>query len=434
MKINEQSKNSIAGWLLMILLALSLANGFVAEFPALWAGLAGWGAGMLLAQRLQGALRIQVVAMLTIGVAGLVWGALKGVGIRLDEAISANQRLLAMLVGVSFLRLIALPAAERREQLPEGPHALWRTLLGVHFFGAAINLSAVMILGERQAARTPLTRLQAMVLSRGFSAAANWSPFFAAMGVALTNAPGSTLPILSAVGLPVALLALTITGLSLTKDHEVSAYRGYPMHFEALRLPAVLAVSVLVLHEIWPQVRILTWIALLSPSLACIGLMVRSHRNTLAQLSRHIQADLPQMAGELLLFLSAGVLAAGIASVSEGLALSTLISRFGPTEATGLLAVMIILAVAGVHPVISISVTGGILMPVVSDPNLLGLVFLMAWSLGVCASPLSGMHLAMQGRFGIPGSRFVAWNGRYVVLMCVIDGVVLHAYHWLSGF
>lgn len=430
---NGSLNDAFAGWLLMALLVLSLAHGFVGAVSPIWAGLAGWGAGMLLARRLRGALRIQVVAMLTVGVAGLVWGTVQGSSSRLIAAISSNQILLAMLVGVSFLRLIALPSVARRETLPEGRHALWRTLFGVHLFGAVINLSAVMILGERQSAREPLSRLQAMVLSRGFSAAANWSPFFAAMGVALTNAPGSALQTLSLVGLPVALAALLFSGISLSRDPEAAVYRGYPMHFEALLLPGLLAVAVLALHELWSEIRILTWIALLSPLMACAGLMVRDRLRAPNLLVRHVQAGLPQMAGELLLFLAAGVLAAGIASAAEGYGAAELIEHFGATEATGLLAVMILLSVAGVHPVISISVAGGILMPIVTDPNLLGLVFLMAWSLGVCASPLSGMHLAMQGRFGIPGRRFIAWNGRYALLMWLVDGLVLHGYTWVTN-
>ena len=58
----------------MSLLLLSLINGFSEDIPALWAGLAGWGAGALLAKRLQGVMRIQVMIMLTLGVLGLVWG------------------------------------------------------------------------------------------------------------------------------------------------------------------------------------------------------------------------------------------------------------------------------------------------------------------------------------------------------------------------
>ncbi len=420
--------DALAGYVLAGLVLLSVANGFDPDFPRWPAGVAAWCAGAMLARYLTGVLRIQVVAMLALGVAGLLWGSLQGANPRLEQAVSANQALLAMLAGVSFLRLIALPRAGRGESLPVGARALWRTLLGVHFFGAIINLSAVMILGERQAARAPLTPLQAVVLSRGFSAAANWSPFFAAMGVALTHAPGSRLGVMAAVGLPVALLALVLTGWSLARRPEAAEFRGYPMHFVALALPALLTAAVLLLRELWQHVPILTWIALLSPLIAAAVLLAREGGAGGSALHQHVRAGLPRMAGELMLFLAAGVLAAGISSAAETSALLPMPQAFGPAEAAWLLAGMVVLAAAGVHPVISISVAGGMLMPLVADPNLLGIVFLMAWALGVCASPISGMHLAMQGRFGIRAAAFPRWNARYVLLMLVVDAAALHLY------
>ena len=61
-----------------------------------------------------------------------------------------------------------------------------------HLFGSVINLSAVMILGDRQSRRAPMTPLQAAVLSR-FRAGLALVAVFAAMGIALSNAPGAQL-------------------------------------------------------------------------------------------------------------------------------------------------------------------------------------------------------------------------------------------------
>lgn len=52
----------------------------------------------------------------------------------------------------------------------------------------------------------------------------------------------------------------------------------------------------------------------------------------------------------------------------------------------------------------------------------------MAWAQGVSISPLSGMHLAMQGRFGIDPRGFLRWNGSYTLLMLVLDIGALHLY------
>jgi hypothetical protein len=196
----------------------------------------------------------------------------------------------------------------------------------------------------------------------------------------------------------------------------------------------MLAVAVLTLHWVWPEIQVLVWVALLSPLLAVAMLFVREGRKATTYVARHIMYGLPQMSGELLLFLAAGVLAAGISSAARGFEIGLLPDRFGATEASVVLAFMVMLAAVGIHPVIAISVLGGLLLPLAPDPNLVGMVFLMAWSLGVCVSPLSGMHLAMQGRFHLPATRFFRWNAPYVLVMWCVDSGLLHLYdHFMKS-
>ena len=58
---------------------------------------------------------------------------------------------------------------------------------------------------------------------------------------------------------------------------------------------------------------------------------------------------------------------------------------------------------------------------------------LMAWGIGVPANPLSGLHLMMQGRYGIDGYAFLRWNASYV-LKCLGAGVgLLYLYGMLLG-
>jgi C4-dicarboxylate transporter len=308
---------------------------------------------------------------------------------------------------------------------------LWRTLLGVHLFGAVINYSSIIIIADRLSLRRPLSQLQAIVLSRGFSAAANWSPFFAAMGVALTHAPGAHLLTLSTVGIPVALAALLFSGWALTRHAQISEFHGYPMHFEALRLPLLLALAVLGINALWPHLAILTVVTLLAISVTALLLLPKGSHG-LRQFGQHIANGLPQMRGELVLFLAAGVFATGISAVLAAHNLAPQLNSFGPGSAWLLLLGMVALSAIGVHPVISIATVSGILMPVVDDPNLLGITFLMTWALGVTYSPLSGMHLAMQGRYGINAFGFLRWNAGYVTFMLLVDGGALFAYSALT--
>ena len=374
-----------------------------------------------------------LLLMLGVGAAGLLYAMLDGGWVQWGKALATNQALLAMLAGVSFLRLISLPEVDAGEDDPRGRGALWRTLFGVHLFGSVINLSAVMILGDRQSRRASLTPLQASVLSRGFSLAALWSPFFAAMGVALSHAPGAQLLTLSSTGLPLALFGLLLSGWCLTRRADIDIYVGYPMHFGALWIPALLAALVLSLHLWQPQLPILTLISGSALGLTLIVLLLRDAVSAPAGFGDHVADGLPRMSGELALFLAAGVLAAGIASAVAAVGFTLDLAGFGAGEASVLLVLMVLLSVAGVHPVISIATASGLLLPLAPDADLLGIVYLMTWAAGVSSSPLSGMHLGMQGRFGIDARGFLRWNSGFTLIMLVVDIAVLHLFARFAG-
>jgi hypothetical protein len=422
-----------AGWLLLAAILLSVASGIDAGVPPALPGTAFWLAGVLLAREVGGLQRTQTLLMLAAGLAGLLYAGLSGGGVQLEKALSTNQALLAMLAAVGFLRLISLPEADAAEPDPLGRAALWRTLFGVHLFGSVINLSAVMILGDRQSRRQPMTPLQACVLSRGFALAAHWSPFFAAMGIALSNAPGAQLITLSAVGLPLAAFALLVAGWQLSRWPNATAYIGYPMHFGALWIPALLAALVMTLHHLLPAVPILSLISALALVLTLVVLLVRHRGGALPRFVDQVRHGLPRMSGELVLFLAAGVLAAGIASAVQSSGWTLDLRAFGATEASLLLVLMVGVSAVGVHPVISIATAHGVLAPLAPEPNLMGIAYLMTWAAGVSVSPFSGMHLAMHGRFGIDSRGFLRWNGRFTLFMLAVDTLVLHLFERMHG-
>jgi hypothetical protein len=430
---SAQPMVAVSGWLILLAILLSAANGVGLGLSAAAAGITFWLAGLLLAPRVVGLQRIQTLLMLAIGCAGLLYAWTNGGEPQWSKVLVANQALLAMLAGVSFLRLVTLPQSAADELDPRGPGALRRTLMGVHLFGSVINLSAVMILGDRQSRRQPLAPLQATVLSRGFSLAAHWSPFFAAMGVALSNSPGAQLPVLSSVGLPVAALGLALTASQLSRRADAQAYVGYPMHFAALWIPGLLAFLVLLFHLSAPSIPILTLISGLAVLLTLGVLLARTRERAATRFFGHVREGLPRMSGELLLFLAAGVLAAGIGSLVQSTGWGLQLSGFGATEASLMLLLMVGLSVVGVHPVISIATAHGLLTPLAPDPNLVGITYLMAWAQGVAISPLSGMHLGMQGRFGIDPRGFLRWNGSYTLAMLALDVGVLHLYERLAA-
>lgn len=413
------------------MMALAVAHEVWKPLPLWPAGTVGWLAAILLWQHLIPRQRLPVALLLAIGGLGLAWGAARRQPGLVLQALSQNSSLIAMLVAVTFLQLVTLADGAGEEALPRGRRALGRTLLGVHLLGGVINISTVMIMGDRIASGMRLTREQVMVLSRGFSSAAFWSPFWAAMATALTFAPGARFLNLFAVGVPFAMLALFISWRELTSEAcgRGEGFQGYPMHLQALAVPVGLALGVIVVHETIPGWSVLTGVTVLAP-LASVALLIArgGPGEALQRLGRHVVTRLPAMAGELTLFLAAAVFATGLGAVLAAVGPGLPFQRFGGFEAGIVLVLMVSLSVVGIHPVISVAMASAWLSPVHPDQNLLAMVFLMAWGIGVTCNPLSGLSLSLQGRYGIPGRQFLRWNLGYGIKMAAAGTLVLWLY------
>ena len=425
-------REALAGFLLTLMIAASVLPG-ISLLPA---GMLGWSAALLLSRRLGWRQRIQTGWLLGLGVAGMAWGVLQGGSLPLDQALAGNQGLVSLLAAVSFLRLVTRPEAANADvPPPRGRTALWRTLIGVHLFGAVINLSTVVILGDRMTTHGRLGKRRALALSRGFAAAAFWSPFFSAMAAALTYAPGAKLGVVVLAGLPMAALSLWLTVREIDpEDPRLGApFIGYPMNFKALWIPGLLVAIVLALHTLIPHWSILAIIALSAPLLTVAILLVRESWNARPPLKAHVTQGLASTVNELALFLAAGVLAAGLTSLTHTMGDWLPFDDFGPLQAGLLLTAMVGIAALGVHPVISIAACGVWLAPLHPEPNLLAITLLMAWAIGVPANPLSGLHLMMQGRYGIDGYAFLRWNGAYVLKCLGAGAALLYVYGALLG-
>jgi hypothetical protein len=283
----------IAGLCLSATVILAALYGIApAHVPKLLVAAPAWLAAALLWMRAAPRTRKQAGALGGIGLAGLAWGATHAGRIDPQLIFGSNALLIAMLAAVSFLRLITRPTGQGVEHIAHGRKALWSTLLGVHLFGAVINLSVVFIMGDRLSAYRDLNARQVSVLTRGFSAAAFWSPFFAAMAAALTYAPGAQLPQLMLLGIPLAALGLAIT--ALRKTDADADFEGYPMHYGTLWLPGTLAVLVLALHETFPRWPILAIICMLAPAVTLTFLALSKRRGA----ARHASAPGPSGDGQ----------------------------------------------------------------------------------------------------------------------------------------
>ncbi|GAA0384215.1 hypothetical protein Acor_78290 [Acrocarpospora corrugata] len=407
--------------LLAIAIMLTIA-GLVWRPAMLAAGVASWAAGILLLGRLSRRYRAIVILLAALGAIGIGIGLAHGVTPDWRLALAANQPMISMLAAISFVRLVAPRGRTGDHRAPTGRSAVWQTTMAVHVLGSVINLTALDIIANRIFRKIPLPRAELLVLSRGYSAGAFWSPFWGASAAALTYAPAARLPILMTVGGALALAALTISCLQITRAFgpAVKDFRGYPLTLGALRLPMALVILVVLAHVLLPGVPVTGVIMVCAPALTITLLLVRTPRRATRRLVAHARRSLPAMSGELSMFLSAGLLTAGFAAMLDVVPLDPPVTRFGVPEAWALVLVMVIFSAIGVHPVISLAVAASMLAPLHPDPTLFAMTGLIAWGIQAAGGPLSGLNVVLQSRFRVDTFRIARWNASYVLAILLL--------------
>lgn len=368
---------------------------------------------------------IQFFLLAGLGTVLLLWGLDRGASLSLPHLLVQNNSLLVMLYSVGFLRLVAIPAAEAGE-LPRGRMAFIKTLLGIHVLGAVINLSILVLVAGRYHALGLLRRDTVSLMGQAFSAAAFWSPFFAAMGVALTYAPSAQLLEVIAYGLILTVVSLTLMTVLAGgwRLQKVKDFPGYPLHLSSLAIPATLAALVIGLHLLLPNITVLALVSTSSIALVFLVLLLRNKQTAWPQFKQHLLEAAPRMGRELALFLGAGVLTLGLQTLLGTVGEFQLLKQFSGIEAALLLGAAILVSMLGIHPIISIAVIGPLVLPLQPDLELLAVLFLSMWSLGVVANPISGTNVMLHGQFGVSGRDAFRWNLKYVVLMWLLSSLV----------
>lgn len=415
------------------MLLSSFASGAgLLQIPTWLPGACAWLAGLTLAHKLTRFQVGQAVCMGGIGLAGIGFAVSQGDWSWWPAVRAGNHPLLAMLGAVTFMQLVTRAATDDKP-LPRGPRAVWQTLAATHFFGAVINISAPVLIGERIAHNSRLTPLQARVVSRAFVAASMWSPFFIAMAVILDFVPNAQFGVVAGVGLLASTTLMICCAWSLSRAPDATHFVGYPLRAGALWVPALLSGLVLGGHQCLPTLPVLTLIEGAALGVVLVVLVLKRPRTAAAELYRHVTERLPGMAGEIALFLGVSVMSAGIAVAVKHSHLQLAPSTLHAGGAALLMATLTALAIIGVHPVASVAVLASLWSFEALNGNLLGIVFVLVWGLGLVASPFSGTSFVFQNRFGLRTLDLLRWNGGYVVFGCGLGVVVLYGYEAWSG-
>ena len=424
-------RRAVSGVLLLFMLVLSIGDILSDAIPSIYSGALAWLAALFLWPDTTHTQRTQIGILGLIGLAGLAWGWFNGVDIDPFRVLSQNQLIISMMAAVTLLRLLNPPLDTSKNELPTGKGAYLKSMLGVHLFGAVINVSALVIMADRLSRDRPLSEPQALLLSRTFTLAVFYSPFIGGMALALAYTPGSQLPLIMLFGIPLAIAGLLIilSMASWDRNQDLKEFKGYPVHLESLWLPALLAGAVLGLHTLFPELSVLALVIILSPIIVVLTLVFRTGlKATTGEVAEFIKRRLSDMSGELMLFLSAGVLASGVAAMFSTWGDWVPFHVFDAGTASLILVGTVTVAIFGVHPVVIVSTAVPLLAPLHPDPSLLALLFVMCWGIGCAISPLSGTNVTLNGRYGISSWIISRRNIKYCTAMSIVAIGLLHLY------
>ena len=417
---------AVAGMLL-----LAVAGAVLTEVPAVAAAGAAWIALALLWRGLGRQQHVQALAFIAAGATAMLWAASRGAPPDIERVLSQNQPILSMLAAVTALRLLNPPPRADEPELPQGVGAYLRSMLGVHAFGAIINVSAVVIVADRLARVRPLEPNQAQLLSRAFSAVAFHSPFIGGVALALAYTPGSNPLVLMAYGLPLALAAfLLLTWYAYSgRCEDIARFRGYPVHPEDLRVPVALGATVLGAAVLTSGYSVLSLITVLTPVVVAAALLRRGGvRGLRAALDDYVRTRAPEMGGELALFLGAGVMAAGLVAASSAAGGWMFFDRLDAFHASLLVLACIVASTACIHPVVIVGVVAPLVERIDLDPTFLAVTLAMGWGLGCAVNPMSGVNVILSSRYGASNWRIARGNLAFSATLYVVAVGLLYLY------
>ena len=430
-------RDVLPGLMIGAMLVASIVHGLVPAFPREVGVLAAWIAGCAVWGRLPRRARIQVGAMLGVGLGCIVATAASGAEVAWRDVLGRSLPILTLLAGVVFLRLVyrAEVGGGDGAATPRGLGAYLRTMAGVHLFGAVINISALVVFAERLARSAPLTHRELAMLGRSYSMVAYYSPFIGGVALALGLVPGVRFPVLVLVGVTLAcigFLVIAILGRIEEGAAGVAGFRGYPFRPESLWVPFTLVGAVAAVHWAWPSLPVLLAVALLAPLLAAATLAVRTGVvGAVRAATRFTVTELPGMGGELTLFLAAGVLGGGLTGLISAYPSAVPGLALDPVTATGALTAIVVLSMAGVHPLVSVTTLVAVSLPTSPEPTLLAAVCVTGWGIGSAAGPYTGINLVLAARGGVSSWVFPRWNALYCAIMVLAAGLVLAGFtHW----
>lgn len=392
--------------------------------------------------------RILGLIMMTAGIA-IEWN--KGTGVNgISEGIFLILPLLCL---ITLAPLLSIPlrlggyfesvSAFLRNLLNQ-PKKLYAGITGTLFLLAPIlNLGSVRIINDFLEELKLPSAMSAKSYLVGFSTAVMWSPYFASVSLVLHYLH---IPFKEYIqyGIGLSLLSLLLGNILFAvweKRHPLSngltqkaplEKKYYHQLMKLVFFVLILMSSCLAIEGIthWSMIVIVCLVSILVPVL--FGILSADWKRMIPQLVDFRDRTVPMMNNEIMLFMSAGMLAFALKGTTAANRISAFLGSLAHQSfflfALAMMVIVLSITYIGVHQIAAVGALAMQLNPAELGMSSMGLavLLLLTWSISTALSPFSGLNLLVSRFAGISGVQTgLRANGLHLLIIAVLGIAII---------
>ncbi|HYK73436.1 MAG TPA: hypothetical protein VEV44_10030 [Pseudoneobacillus sp.] len=392
--------------------------------------------------------RIAGLIMMAVGIT-VEWS--KGTGI--DGISEGLILILPLLTLLTLVPLLSIPLrlggyfesiSVLLHHLLHQPKKLFTGITGTLFLLSPIlNLGSVRIIHEFLEDLKFPSAMTAKGYIMGFTTAIMWSPYFASVSLVLHYLNVSFHEYIL-YGISLGLLSLIVGNLLFVfwvKRHPLAL--GSPVIgqldkkiqkqlFKLILFVLILLGLCLGVESIthWSMMVIVCLMSIVIPSI--FGLKKSNWRQMHPLLIDYRDRTVPMLNNEIMLFMSAGMLAFAMKGTTAMNGISSILIGFANQSfflfALAILVFVLVVSYIGIHQIAAVGVLAMQLNP--SDLGIsnvaLALILLLSWSISTALSPFSGLSLMVSRFSGISGIKEgLRVNGQHVLIFSIVSIVII---------
>lgn len=382
---------------------------------------------------------------------GIILEIGKGTGV---EGISDGLFLiLPLLCLITLVPLLSIPlrfggyfeaVALLLKKLMQQPKKLYAGITGTLFLlSPVLNLGSVRIINEFLDELKLPSMMSAKSYLVGFTTAIFWSPYFASVSLVLHYL---RVPFTQYIGYGILLSSLSLLMgnvlFALWQKKNPMNVESPPSHlldnkirYQLIRLVffVLLLMGSCLLIELaahWSMIVIVCLISVLVP--AAFAVIPRNWKKMRPLLVDYRDRTVPLMNNEMMLFMSAGMLAFAIKGTALAEGVNSVLIGFAKESfflfALAVIMIVLVLTYMGIH---QIAVVGALAMQL--QPSELGitsislaLLLLLTWAMSTALSPFSGLNLMVSRFSGISGVQVgLRANGMHMSLVAIVGVMII---------